>query len=1641
MRSKDWATVKKKKEELKVKVPTTPMIIPLDWVEDTNVGRRYTLAQLKQMLASHGRSFRGNRKQPLVNKLVKIRDSIAIDEEYVSSEDEAITSTNRTIREYKYNVTHRTTTLSENPDLILEVGYFSDNSGLFQKRLVFFEVDGEDKTATSKDAIKLALKIMDSTNVQIPLQNGESYHIRSNFSHYVAKPIELSLMSTTDIVIPNFEDLVRAYQNKSGSQDDYKRLHHGIHFVHHMFVAHVKIAFLILMQVVHGIDLRNTDKTDPRMINNLFFVNFEAQNIPQALQFEHLLQPERKKWLCSKLMMHTRVQIKYWDKESKWVMAPIVNGSSSRSAMASWRAQVRKGPIPQFPYESESAIPVAFATIQRVDMNKIIELVREAAKKANDAYNNAYELIPRQTEIGGVGPRVEVSRRMFPDRCFLSRKDQHTRGRAWNADDIKLRNRRLRKNEDLLEFAWGYEQPEITRKFQNFRVPQTGINSSVIGDRWDQVDVRLYYFNQFMQVKLAEFKDAANGVWYLQDYIDFLYMLQSLDVGEPSSNASAYHFTHLEPPPPAVGGGGVPILYSQCSTALSSYAFQHSRYPAATNPSDLHQFYFNTPSGGATGMPRRTKAADRAYHRFSVLTWFFDCRDGGACRYQWEDHLLEYFGAEQALEAEFDKFVFRRRGEKETPNEWLYFNDVWFEICVFMELNFRNAVAPLHFKIFDTHRQHTAIKGKNGLQETVKALYNRQRSLLNTRALCPGLQGVSPDLSFRMWHRTRNPDVCLHDRIMTQFELELPRLDPFLEEYLKKFNIPDAKLFLRMIRCPNVLALRELAVQHRHLLRNQPTASSAQPDYHIQKSLKLFPIGVQSEILKLFKDVENDDSVFATMPVVHETKRLVLSNQQLRRWVRQTLDVYARVHTLKTPLQMKFFMFTMPLAFPIFKQLFCTSTELDNSHTQRPILFILLQILLALKIMQKTPAEDERWSNEALACTNIPNTETFSQLSVFGYYHLSIFPESNPVPCTIGASLTGWPLRDQNIWFTPQKTADRPRHTVRRSEENGYIPRDGTLRNLKFAHLKPETDIIPEVDRNTGGMLDDEMRRWMLLLYARPTAVPETRADSTVVRQPPEHACTGRPRDTMNIGVAKLYVSPKDNLVLDIHDVPDTYIFMEIFEPFGPSCMRQKQTVSAEAFPTYITSIITDIPDRNLIYIPDVFAQKLRASGPVHDKIFSHRGLTWRMACVGVRAWAWKRLLVKCIFFDSWTKVMTRTVSQLSLYMPVLNPDDQTFTQLKALMSTTKNTLGAMQFKQDRLGPLNEDGTLRPKKIQVMLAVHQHKKRTALVNDEEIDFAQCRVKATDRQLIWTQYLFRHKTTTQSVMSNRFLKLDSRFAGVLLQGEKPHDLTDPSNVLLYRSYLFLTTPVPHLVVAFQNNVYVKFPPEFAVLKSIKQNTAVGTLTPTKEVFFFATIFDCRAYSVARDNFMAESDSDATHQFLWDKDPFLKGMTSPLYDHWRTTAGSVDRRTNVRRFLAFAQTIKADVQPFVQDAFLTPDIQNNMFTLPDLFTPDADKVQKCRDKDKIATDMTYLDDKFLEKLAPLADFDAYRMWSRLRCHTKHIVTVEQDQASGTDGRVLDYANSIDSPPLKTMLETILVRILPKLNEDRESSGDDA
>jgi hypothetical protein len=341
-----------------------------------------------------------------------------------------------------------------------------------------------------------------------------------------------------------------------------------------------------------------------------------------------------------RLMLHTRIGINTYNpslKDNEWKVAPVLRADSSRSAMQDWNARVSSAPLPLFPYEKRTAVSVTCATIQRVNLPRLIEVVKTASLKALNAYYEAARLKPRPiTRITNEGRKRDVKdiqRRQFPDRCFLTRKDQYKRTSMWNTYPAPLRRRRISKDNDLLEFSWGYEDPNITRNFTGLKDPDDA--DETIWRQWDQVDVRMHYFDIAMNEQ-KDWKDIINGVWYLQDYIDFFDALRKLAIHK--APVSTDSFTCLEGHPNVSGYSVKQALqafteYDDKMLALSKYAFLFYKKKSGisvedTDPRDLHEYYQtlstqsnldNTPQS----MPQQSTSENRAYHIFSILSWFF----------------------------------------------------------------------------------------------------------------------------------------------------------------------------------------------------------------------------------------------------------------------------------------------------------------------------------------------------------------------------------------------------------------------------------------------------------------------------------------------------------------------------------------------------------------------------------------------------------------------------------------------------------------------------------------------------------------------------------------------------------------------------------------------------------------------------------------------------------------------------------------------------------------------------------------------------------------------------------------------------------------------------------------------------------
>jgi hypothetical protein len=1457
-----------------------------------------------------------------VKKFLKDKDiaTFKLDAEAPASQQKALSEDNprgtglaKTIRdEYGYWLKHRTCTANEKPDVVLKVGYFSEHTGLYTQRCIIAEIDGHDKTAypgndkRKVDSIKLAQKLMTSTSAQAVLQP-ETYHIRTNLYEYLHDHIQNSLLATTNVELPDFEEFIKTLTS-SGKSNETQKFLEAVHWVHHLFLAKVKIAFLIHMREAENIDMFSNDKRDPRMRDHYFFVNFTGYHLPDKLVFQHATDQTTKKWLEGQLMLLTRPKIKCNENDTaQWKYTPVVNASSTQAQMRNWHAKVRHMQLPLFPYEENRFMHIACATVQRVDMTKLCEIVKDAAHQALVDYNYARQLRNRGTTDDALPILLS---RQFPDRHFLTRSQQFDRTQWWNTGVVPLRQcSQLHPMYDQIEFNWGYETPERKRIYNEY------------DPRWDQIDVRMHFFHN--QMINTEWQKAANGMWFIQDYVDFMGMIQQL----PGINDTTSG-------------------WRTCSQVLKD------QLPNCEVESQL---------------PVILPVHERACHRFSVLSWFFDCRDAGACQYKWENWVLEYFGVDKKEEgpSDFEKFA---HVEQLPEPQWQYFSNPWFAIVLFLEQNFRNAIAPMHYNLFHFDNEHP--KKTSTLQEVAKIMFNRQTSMLNNRSVFHGLQVGNSNgaslLSFQRYDAVSNKDMTLRERIMSQLHEELPGLDPFLKKYIMQFRIPDAELFLRMIRCPNVLALRELAVQHRHLLGGQSTASSVQPLYHVQNTLKYFPIAVQSEILYMLKFVERDDSVYVHSPAIHEQKLMLVSQNVMRQWIKHTLEVAARVQSLRTPLQVKCYMFTMPTAFYKLKNLFYTTEAMMNYASKRAIFFVLLQMRLALLMFKYAQVE---YSNPLvqLFAENKSVNESGNEVFCHKTYQTRIWKDQPPVRWTPGTCLQSWPCRDTNQFQIPCKEIPSVLYVLASTASNSVLDNNlltsstlstrSTLlvtvepsehtKSGPFEHLFTEDKDVQHVkttngvDENNPDMLEEERCFWLLLIYSRPQLNNFTAEDMTTVRQiHTEQDKDNKKKDTI---VATLTYEVSDHkLMCTIQDDTTAPLFFE---------KLAHKTNNIERFPAYVCEIITKVPDRKYIYVPDVFAKQLRKDKKcLHNIVFEYDQTYWKMVCVGTRAWAWKRLMTKSIFYNAFQKVMTRSSVQLSLYGHAEVPEDPASNfNLKTLLqrhNLTTPVFGDLQDKQEML-----KANHKPKLTQLIFSEYTTTNRRGSIDNSTTEFREVKIPNMTRQVQFARYFSGHVEEIRQEMCNRFMLVDKRICAKLMEAgmARSSQELEANEVLVYRSYLYTLKTNPHMIVKFKNQTYIRFPRAYAVIRCNGMDEyKTGKIVLSSEDYTYGTCFDTRTYSCLRYKQRLKADSEDMMSLI--KSITKKEKVIP----WSST-NDLTLSEKCNKFIytdktnktLFACPVKSVIWADATDdrsQSLPIESQKHMYTLPDLFTENNNKIQK-------------------------------------------------------------------------------------------------
>ena len=138
----------------------------------------------------------------------------------------------------------------------------------------------------------------------------------------------------------------------------------------------------------------------------------------------------------------------------------------------------------------------------------------------------------------------------------------------------------------------------------------------------------------------------------------------------------------------------------------------------------------------------------------------------------------------------------------------------------------------------------------------------------------------------KTWEEYNKRNGTLRSACYVQLTNNLPQLTPEVEKYLDTFQVPNAKLFFRLVRCNSILALRELARQF----------ASKRMETEVLQYLKTLDVCVQSEVNLIFDQVRDNLDVYVDNDEVREiTKKGFQHDAEHKPGKRREIDVWLDV--------------------------------------------------------------------------------------------------------------------------------------------------------------------------------------------------------------------------------------------------------------------------------------------------------------------------------------------------------------------------------------------------------------------------------------------------------------------------------------------------------------------------------------------------------------------------------------------------------------------------------------------------------------------------------------------------------------------------------------------------------------------------
>jgi len=118
----------------------------------------------------------------------------------------------------------------------------------------------------------------------------------------------------------------------------------------------------------------------------------------------------------------------------------------------------------------------------------------------------------------------------------------------------------------------------------------------------------------------------------------------------------------------------------------------------------------------------------------------------------------------------------------------------------------------------------------------LKAESRRNVSVLQSRTQIASLSELG--MTHELGIDEQSQAGILNNMCLLSLHETLPRIDPVLMRYIDSFRAPNVALFLRLIRCTNLMALEHLAKTH----------DTAACKDELQRHLLLFPVGTAADI-------------------------------------------------------------------------------------------------------------------------------------------------------------------------------------------------------------------------------------------------------------------------------------------------------------------------------------------------------------------------------------------------------------------------------------------------------------------------------------------------------------------------------------------------------------------------------------------------------------------------------------------------------------------------------------------------------------------------------------------------------------------------------------------------------------------------